>query len=191
MMNKKINYIVSGLERSGTSLMMQILEAGGIPVAYDDLRKADKNNPKGYYELENGKIIDKLKKKEFQINKYRGKFIKITAYGLQFLPKGNYDIIYMIRNTDEIIESTIKMSKNKTLINKEDMRMALILFERGILDKESSNHKFIPIFYKALITKSTRDDELSILKCRYPEFDMEKAKKVIDEKLYRNRANGV
>ena len=186
-MNKKINYIVSGLERSGTSLMMQILEAGGLPVAYDDSRKADKSNPKGYYELESGKIIEKLINNEFPMEKYKGEFIKITAYGLQFLPKGKYDILYMIRNTDEIVESTIKMSKNKK-IGKDELRMALVLFEKEILNRESKNPHFIPIFYKALVEESTRDEELSVLKCRYPEFDMEKAKKVIDKKLYRNRS---
>ncbi|MBE3093590.1 MAG: nucleotide pyrophosphatase [Actinobacteria bacterium] len=191
-MKKDVNYIVSGLERSGTSLMMQILEAGGLPVAYDDSRKADKNNPKGYYELENGKIIDKLRDEEFQIKKYKGKFIKITAYGLQFLPKGNYDIIYMIRNIGEIVESTTKMTENKSTCDKEELRMALVFFEKHMLDelkkKESKNFRFIPMFYNALMNESSKEAELGILKMRYPEFDVEKAKQVIDKKLYRNRS---
>jgi len=69
-LNKNVNYIVSGLERSGTSLMMQILKASGIPVAYDETRKKDKNNPKGYFELEDGKIIDKLKNHIFPFDDY-------------------------------------------------------------------------------------------------------------------------
>src|ERR1019366_601197 len=44
--------IVSGLPRSGTSLMMQMLDAGGLPVLSDGERKADTDNPKGYFELE-------------------------------------------------------------------------------------------------------------------------------------------
>jgi hypothetical protein len=60
MLNNEINYSVSGLERSGTSLMMQMLHKGGLPVAFDDSRAADENNPRGYYELEGGKIINCL-----------------------------------------------------------------------------------------------------------------------------------
>lgn len=52
MLNNEINYIVSGLELSGTSLIMQMLHAGGLPVAFDESRAADENNPRGYYELE-------------------------------------------------------------------------------------------------------------------------------------------
>ena len=59
-LDENINYIVSGLERSGTSMMMQILRSGGLPTAFDESRKPDVNNPKGYYELEGGKIINKL-----------------------------------------------------------------------------------------------------------------------------------
>ena len=56
------NYIVSGLERSGTSLVMQILDAGGVPCAFDtSSRPLDDNNPRGYFELEGGKIISRLR----------------------------------------------------------------------------------------------------------------------------------
>ncbi len=94
MLNKNTNYIVSGLERSGTSMLMQILKAGNLPIAFDNSRPADENNPKGYYELEGGKIINKLMNKSFPLDSYKGKFIKITAYGLKFLPPGKYKIIY-------------------------------------------------------------------------------------------------
>jgi len=56
-LNSDVNYIVSGLERSGTSMLMQILEASGTPMAIDTKsRPPDDNNPKGYFELEGGKI---------------------------------------------------------------------------------------------------------------------------------------
>jgi len=54
-LDKNINYIVSGLERSGTSMLMQILDAGGIPSDFDqDSRPPDDDNPRGYFELEGG-----------------------------------------------------------------------------------------------------------------------------------------
>ena len=110
-LDENINYIVSGLERSGTSMMMQILHAVDIPIASDDLRKSDENNPKGYYELEGGKIINKLMEKTFPIEEYKGRFIKITAFGLSFLLQGSYKIIYMERNLDEVMDSMEKMAK--------------------------------------------------------------------------------
>ena len=106
---KEINYIVSGLERSGTSMMMQILKAGNIPIAYDTQRKPDENNPKGYYELSNGLIIRELMDGKFLLDKYKGKFIKITSYGISFLPKSNYKIIYLERDIEEILDSMEKM----------------------------------------------------------------------------------
>ena len=110
-LDENINYIVSGLERSGTSMMMQILHAGDLPIASDNLRKSDENNPKGYYELEGGKIINRLMEKTFPITKYKGRFIKITAFGLSFLPQGSYKIIYMERNLEEVMDSMEKMAK--------------------------------------------------------------------------------
>lgn len=110
-LDENINYIVSGLERSGTSMMMQILHAGDIPIASDDLRESDENNPKGYYELEGGKIINRLMEKTFPIEEYEGRFIKITAFGLSFLPQGSYKIIYMERNLDEVMDSMERMAK--------------------------------------------------------------------------------
>jgi hypothetical protein len=108
-----VNYIVSGLERSGTSMMMQILTAGGIPTAYDDSRSSDENNPRGYYELEGGKIINKLLDGSFPFERYRARFVKITAFGLMYLPLGNYKIIYMERNLDEVMDSMGKMLGKK------------------------------------------------------------------------------
>ena len=59
-LNENVNYIISGQERSGTSMLMQILNAGCIPTAFDKSRPADDHNIKGYYELEGGKIINRL-----------------------------------------------------------------------------------------------------------------------------------
>ena len=111
ILDKNVNYIVSGLERSGTSMIMQILANGGIPTSSDQSRPADEHNPKGYYELEGGKIINKLIDGSFPFDRYKGSFIKITAYGLKYLPPDNYVIIYTERNVEEIMESMEKMAK--------------------------------------------------------------------------------
>ncbi len=115
MLDNDTNYIVSGLERSGTSMLMQILKAGGIPISFDKLRGPDVNNPRGYFELEDGKIINKLMRGVFPFELYHGMFIKITAYGLKYLPEGKYKIIYSERNIDEILDSMEKMIGEKDL----------------------------------------------------------------------------
>ena len=111
MLDPSINYIVSGLERSGTSMMMQMLAKANIPVSSDKKRQADENNPKGYYELEGGKIINKLMDGSFDFDQYKGSFIKITCYGLKYIPEGNYKIIYSERNIEEILDSMEKMAQ--------------------------------------------------------------------------------
>ena len=110
---KDTNYIVSGLERSGTSMLMQILYKGGADTSFDDDRKPDENNPQGYYELENGKIINRLIKHDFPFDDHLGKFIKITCYGLKYLPERKYKIIYSERNIDEILDSMERMTGKK------------------------------------------------------------------------------
>jgi len=192
-LDENTNYIVSGLERSGTSLMMQILKSSKIPIAYDDSRKSDKNNPRGYFELEHGKIIDSLKNKTFPMEKYKGKFIKVTSWGLQYLPKGKYNIIYMIRNIDEIIDSTEKMTNKKMAsYEKDELRNCLVAFDKKCLRWLELHHSkdlsYIVIFYNALLNKVTREDELGVLASRYGNYDIvKKGKNVIDVKLYRNR----
>lgn len=107
-----VNYIVSGLERSGTSLLMQVLRAGGAPCAFDTAsRPPDDNNPRGYFELEGGKIISRLRDGVFPLSDFLGRFIKITAYGMRFLPPGRYRVIYTERHIDEVLDSMEKMAK--------------------------------------------------------------------------------
>jgi hypothetical protein len=159
------NYIVSGIERSGTSMLMQILSNGEIPVAFDEQRKPDKNNPKGYYELAGGKIINLLMQGKFPFEQYKGIFIKITAYGLKFLPKGNYNIIYSERNIEETLDSMEKMAEindenreetkqiflklnsmiKKTITNRKDCKV-LFLNYNDIIKHPETEIKKIPSF---------------------------------------------
>jgi len=130
-LDKNTSYIVSGLERSGTSMLMQILNAGDIPIAFDNKRSADEFNPKGYFELEGGKIINKLINGTFSFDKYKGKFIKITSYGLKFLPKGKYKIIYSERDIEEILDSMERMI-GKNFENRPESKKNLIKLDRMI-----------------------------------------------------------
>lgn len=95
--------VVSGLPRSGTSMMMKMLESGGMPLVIDHQRPADENNPHGYYEFEKTKY---LQHNNAWIDMACGKAIKIISWLLYYLPMNqSYKIIFMHRNIQEILAS--------------------------------------------------------------------------------------
>jgi predicted AlkP superfamily phosphohydrolase/phosphomutase/tetratricopeptide (TPR) repeat protein len=99
--------IVSGLPRSGTSMMMQMLAAGGLPVMCDDVRPADENNPRGYFELEKVKA---LAADNSWVDEARGKVIKVVAPLVPHLPQEcPYRIVFMRRDFDEVVASQSNM----------------------------------------------------------------------------------
>ena len=100
--------IVSGLPRSGTSMMMKMLESTGLEILTDNLRTADDNNPKGYYEFER---VKELKAGDFDwLSEARGKVVKVISALLEYLPNQyQYKIIFMRRNMDEILSSQRQM----------------------------------------------------------------------------------
>ncbi|RIA10643.1 tetratricopeptide repeat protein [Flavobacteriaceae bacterium MAR_2010_72] len=106
--------IVSGLPRSGTSLMMQMLNTGGLEVLSDQTRKADDSNPKGYFEYE---PVMAIHKDNSWLELAQNKSIKIVAPLLKFLdPKYRYKVIFMKRDLGEVIKSQQKMLKKNTEI---------------------------------------------------------------------------
>jgi hypothetical protein len=97
--------IVSGLPRSGTSLMMKMLDAGGLPVWTDNIREADDQNPNGYYELERIKDLDKRLERRW-MRHGRGRAVKVISSLLEHLPAdNNYRVILMHRDLDEVLAS--------------------------------------------------------------------------------------
>ena len=97
--------VVSGLPRSGTSMMMRMLEAGGVVPLQDGVRAADDSNPKGYFEFEPVKGLDKDGDRSW-LPAARGKAVKIISFLLTWLPEDhNYAVIFMHRHADEIIAS--------------------------------------------------------------------------------------
>lgn len=105
--------VVSGLPRSGTSLMMQMLAAGGIPIVTDRARKADDSNPKGYFEDDRVKRLAKDSDRSWLAD-HKGSAIKIVAPLLPFIPEDLPTlVIFMERPSKEIIES------QKIMLNRE------------------------------------------------------------------------
>lgn len=113
--------IVSGLPRSGTSLMMQMLDKGGMKLLTDNNRKADKSNPKGYYEYD---PVMSIHKNNDWLYLAKNKSIKVVAPLLKFLdPKYRYKIVFMNRDLNEVVQSQQKM------IGKDPKTLPLHLFE--------------------------------------------------------------
>jgi hypothetical protein len=128
--------VVSGLPRSGTSMMMKLLAAGGIEALTDNLRTPDEDNPKGYFELEK---VKELERDNSWLADARGKAIKIISKLLKQLPSGySYKVVFMRRNMDEILASQRQMliRRGEPADSISDRRMAEI-FERHLKDVEA------------------------------------------------------
>jgi Sulfotransferase domain len=103
--------IVSGMPRSGTSLAMQMLCAGGMPLLTDDRRPADAHNPRGYFEYE---PVKRLAVDSSWLNAARGRAVKIIYRLLLHLPgELNYKIVFLERDLAEVFESQQEMLRSK------------------------------------------------------------------------------
>jgi hypothetical protein len=103
--------VVSGLPRSGTSMMMRMLEAGGIPSLTDDVRKADHDNPGGYYEFE---PVKQLERDNSWLAAARDKAVKVIYLLLYNLPRNHrYKVIFMRREVEEVIASQKEMLRRR------------------------------------------------------------------------------
>lgn len=123
-MNTKTIYIVSGMMRAGTSMLMQMLEHGGLEVAVDEVKKADEHNPKGYYEHRHIMHINQKTPVLYSgsfIKELQGKCIKVYAGYLHLLPVENfeYKIVFAERELEEIWMSRKKMGKHRQFGNND------------------------------------------------------------------------
>jgi hypothetical protein len=101
--------VVSGLPRSGTSMMMQMLGAGGLSLLTDGTRAADASNPSGYFELESVTRLDAAAARAL-VAAGRGKAVKIVSPLLHHLPDpGPYRVVFMRRDLDEVLDSQDRM----------------------------------------------------------------------------------
>jgi hypothetical protein len=103
--------VVSGLPRSGTSLMMQMLAAGGMSAVTDGERQADADNPRGYFEWERLKL---LPRQPDCIAETEGKVVKVISQLLFALPAGHeYRVIFMQRPLPEVVASQAEMIRRR------------------------------------------------------------------------------
>jgi predicted AlkP superfamily phosphohydrolase/phosphomutase/tetratricopeptide (TPR) repeat protein len=178
--------IVSGLPRSGTSLMMQMLNNGGVEVLTDDKRKADDSNPKGYFEYE---PVMALHKDNSWLHKAQNKSIKVVAPLLKFLsPKHRYKVIFMNRDLSEIVKSQQKMiGKNPDVLPihlLEAYRKHLKQVETWKIKEPGV--ELIYVDYKDVINNPRKEID-RVTKFIGLELDTVAMSSCVDKTLYRNK----
>ncbi len=145
--------IVSGLPRSGTSLMMQMLRAGGMDLMCDGKREADVDNPEGYWEWED---IKHLPQRPLLIEQALGKATKVISALLPALPrKHQYKIIFMTRPTQEVVASQWVMLQHKGINTKT---------ERAHLEQSQQKHA------SDILTMLRKHPRISLLEVDYPDL---------------------
>jgi tetratricopeptide (TPR) repeat protein len=180
--------LVSGLPRSGTSLMMQMLSKGGMDTLIDDLREADISNPKGYFEYE---PVMKLHKNNDWLGTAQNKVVKIVAPLLKHLdPQYRYKIIFMKRDLGEIIKS------QQIMTGKHDDVMPVTLFNSYVRLlqnieswKEQEPHiDMVYVDYKDILENTNETLEKLLPFIGVP-LEKEAMANCIDPTLYRNRSS--
>jgi RNase adaptor protein for sRNA GlmZ degradation len=180
--------IVSGLPRSGTSLMMQMLENGGVQVVTDHIRTADTDNPRGYYEYEN---VKKIKQDVSWLPETRGKAFKMVSQLLYELPSSQkYRIIFMERDMDEMLVSQEKMLARlgKPAAPRAAIKQAFIVHLDKLREWLSGqgNIEVLGVCYNDLLEQPEEQaDRISAV--LEGKADSQSMAMTVDPSLYRNR----
>jgi len=182
--------IVSGLPRSGTSMMMRMLEMGGIPPLIDNIRKADVDNPRGYYEFER---VKKIKEDTEWLEDCKGKVVKMVSDLLFSLPTDRkYKVMFMRRNMSEMLASQKKMLDrlgNKGAGVSEDKMTEL--YEKHLkkimdwLEKQDHIDVKYTWYHEILADPATQAVEINEFLNNV--LDAEKMASAVDSSLYRNK----
>jgi len=186
--------IVSGLPRSGTSMIMRMLQAGGMEILADNIRKADEDNPDGYYEFEK---VKKIEEDSSWLGDAEDKAFKMVSMLLRHLPVDrNYKIIFMKRIIDEILASQRRMLGN---LGREDGSVSdeemgklfnkhLAEIERWLEKQPNMDVQYMS--YNDILEKPL--ENIQALNCFLDKrLDVNKMVKLVDKSLYRQRMKNV
>lgn len=185
--------IVSGLPRSGTSMLMGMLAAGGLSLVTDGLRQADDDNPLGYYEYDPVKHLENAPDRSWVASAH-GKGVKVISHLLAYLPdRHHYKIIFVRRDLREVLASQRKMLERcgEPAGAASDEEMAR-LFERHLKKVEAAlvRRPNCDVLYvnHADALRSPRQVAEAINRFLGGSLDETKMAAVVDGQLYRNRA---
>jgi len=185
--------VVSGLPRSGTSMVMKMLEAGGLPVLTDGLRTPDEDNPKGYYEVERVKNLGREDDKSWLAGA-RGKGIKVISFLLKSLPsRFNYRVVFIRREMEEVLASQRKMlaRRGEAEATPPERMRALFdddLWRAGYQLKRRPEFETIELHYSAVLARPL-EEARRIAAFLGGGLDTEAMAAAVDPQLYRNRAS--
>jgi hypothetical protein len=190
LMNRDAITIVSGLPRSGTSMMMRMLEAGGLDIVTDETRKADEDNPKGYYELER---VKQLKEDASWLAEAKGKVVKVISALLVNLPRDHvYQVVFMRRKMQEILDSQQEMlrRRGKPADPSADGKMAA-LYERHLKQtddwmRRESNLSFVYVDYNVMLANPA-EEAARVNTFLGGQLDYAAMVRVVDRGLYRQQ----
>jgi hypothetical protein len=180
--------VVSGLPRSGTSLMMQMLIRGGIPVLTDHVRGADADNPRGYYEFE---AVKKTKADPSWLADARGKAVKMVSSLLYDLPDTeNFRVIFQRRDLDEVLESQEKMLNRlgRSAAPRDAMKKSFNLHLERLFEwlPKQSHLRILEVSYNSILADpKTETQRIVAFLDNVP--DRDRVLEAIDPTLYRNR----
>ena len=184
--------VVSGLPRSGTSMAMRMLAAGGMAIVTDGIRAADEDNPNGYFEDERVKALAKNPDKTW-VAEARGKALKVVSLLLQHLPPTQkYQVVFVHRRLEEVLASQAKMlARRGQPSTASDAEMTRV-FE-GHLAKvrqlltTSPQFELLEVRHEVVI-KDPLGEAKRIQQFLGRPLDVEKMAAAVDPKLHRNRA---
>ena len=189
--NHEIITVVSGLPRSGTSMMMQMLHAGGLTCLTDELREADISNPKGYFEFEK---VKSLRTDNSWLPEAKGKVIKIISDLLTCLSAElDYKVVFMERDLGEVLASQRKMLENQGQgeENMSDERLRQIFAQQLHQVKQMLADRQISTLF--LDYRCVLEDPVEVstqLRAFLGnDLDQQAMKNVVDHNLYRQRLN--
>lgn len=189
-------FVVSGLPRSGTSLMMNMLRAGGLPIVTDALRTADDDNPKGYFELERVKQL--ARGDVAWVDHAQGKVVKVISALLEHLPAtSTYKVLFMQRRLPEVLASQRRMleRRGEPTDTVPDATMSA-LFEKHLRTIEAwlagqPNISVLYVPYHELVERPAGqlDRIVPFLGLDLDGLDLDRAAMLdaVDPRLYRNR----
>jgi hypothetical protein len=185
--------VVSGLPRSGTSMIMKMLEAGGLHVLTDGLRTADEDNPKGYFEVERVKNLAQEADKRWLAGA-RGKCLKVISYLLKSLPsRFNYKVVFIRRDLEEVLASQRKMLARRGEAEDTPPERMRALFEddlwrAGYQLKRRPEFETLELHYSAVLARPLEEAQ-RLAAFLGGDLDAEAMAAAVDPQLYRNRAS--
>lgn len=191
-MHPRIITIVSGLPRSGTSMLMKMLEAGGIEPLTDNIRTADEDNPKGYYEFER---VKQLKQDSDWLEDARERAVKIISALLKHLPQDHayvYKVIFVRRKLEEVLASQKQMliRRGEPADTISDEKMAE-LFRKHLSQVEAwmdeqPNVEVLYVSYNEVL-EHPQEQAQRINQFLGSTLDVERMASVVDKSLHRQR----